>query len=71
VLINQSVVQQVDRDRYVVYVENNGTVEERIVKLGSRQGNRVEVLEGLAVGDRVIVSGFQRLVHGQRVSVAG
>ncbi len=71
VLINQSVVQQVDRHRYVVYVENNGTVEERIVKLGGRQGNRVEVLEGLAVGDRVIVSGFQRLVHGQRVSVAG
>jgi membrane fusion protein (multidrug efflux system) len=71
VLINQTVVQQVDRGRYVVYIEKNGKAEERRVKLGGRQGNMVQVLEGLDAGDRLIVSGFQKLVNGQLVSVSG
>ncbi|MDZ7289495.1 MAG: efflux RND transporter periplasmic adaptor subunit [candidate division KSB1 bacterium] len=68
-LISENLVLQVDKNKLVVYVENGGKAEERIVKLGGRQGNMVEIVSGLAPGDRVIVSGFQKLVHGNPVNV--
>lgn len=70
-LISENIIQQVDRNKYVIYVEHQGKAEERVVKLGARQGNLVEVLDGLKAGERVITSGFQKLVHGQSVTVAG
>lgn len=68
-LISENVVLQVDRNKLVVYVENGGTAQERIVKLGGRQGNLVEIVSGLAPGDKVIVAGFQKLVNGNPVKV--
>jgi RND family efflux transporter MFP subunit len=69
VLVSENLVQLVDRDRLIVYVENNNRAEERRLKLGGRQGNLVEVVEGLRKGDRLIVAGFQKLVDGQAVNV--
>ena len=63
-LISESIVQLVDRDRSIVYVEKNGRAEERRLKLGGRQGNMVEVLEGLSAGDRLIIVGYQKLIDG-------
>ena len=67
ILVSESVVQLVDRDRMIVYVANNGRAEERRLKLGSRQGGQVEVLEGLNAGDHLIVVGYQKLVNGTPV----
>jgi len=69
-LVSDNVLQLVDRGRVVVYVENNGKAEERQLTLGGRQGNQVEVLEGLKPGDRLIVVGFQKLVNGTPVIVS-
>jgi membrane fusion protein (multidrug efflux system) len=69
-LISDNVVQLVDRDRVVAYVENNGIAEERSLTLGGRQGNQVEVLGGLKPGDHLIVVGFQKLVNGTPVIVS-
>jgi membrane fusion protein (multidrug efflux system) len=69
VLVSENLVQLVDRDRMIVYVENGGKAEERRLTLGGRQGIKVEVLEGLNVGDRLIVSGQQKLVNGSSVIV--
>lgn len=69
ILVDESIIQQVDRNRLVVYVENNGRAEERVVKLGAREGNRVEIVSGLKPGDRVIVAGFKKLVDGQLVEI--
>ncbi|RIK79750.1 hypothetical protein DCC62_05055 [candidate division KSB1 bacterium] len=66
-LLSENTVLQVDRDKLIVYVENGGTAQERLVKLGGRQGNLVEIVSGLSPGERVIVSGFQRLVNGSPV----
>jgi len=66
-LISESIVQLVDRDRYVVFVENRGKAEERRLRLGGRQGNLIEVLDGLTPGDRLIVAGYQKLVNGTPV----
>jgi membrane fusion protein (multidrug efflux system) len=68
-LISENIIQQVDRDRYIVYVENRDKAEERRLKLGGRQGNMVEVLEGLKPGDHLIVTGYQKLVNGSAVVV--
>lgn len=69
ITIDQNLVQQVDRDRNIVYVEANGKAEERPVTLGARQGNIVEITSGLNAGDRIIISGFQLLTAGQAVTI--
>jgi membrane fusion protein (multidrug efflux system) len=69
ILISGNIIQLVDRDRSIVYVENAGKAEERRVKLGGRQGILVEILEGLISGDHLIVSGYQKVVNGSPVTV--
>jgi membrane fusion protein (multidrug efflux system) len=68
-LISENIVQLVDRDRTIVYVENGGKAEERRLKIGGRQGIMVEVLHGLKAGDRLIVDGQQKVVDGSTVIV--
>jgi membrane fusion protein (multidrug efflux system) len=69
VLVSENIVQLVDRDRIIVYVEHDGKAEERRLKLGGRQGIMMEVLDGLKVGDHLVVTGFQKLVDGTAVKV--
>jgi RND family efflux transporter MFP subunit len=68
-LVSDNIIQLVDRNRSIVYVENGGKAEERNLKLGGRQGNMVEVLEGLKPGDRLIVTGYSKLVNGTPVNI--
>ena len=68
-LISENIVQLVDRDRSIVYVENGGRAEERRLRIGARRGNLMEVLDGLKAGDRLITVGFQKLVNGTPVTV--
>jgi multidrug efflux system membrane fusion protein len=39
----------------------------RIVKVGRQSGERVEILSGLSEGDRVIVTGAEKVTEGARV----
>jgi multidrug efflux pump subunit AcrA (membrane-fusion protein) len=70
ILVSETIIQRVDRNKMVVYVERNGVAEERVVKIGGRLNGMVEIVDGLNPGDRVIVSGFQNLVNGQPVRVS-
>jgi RND family efflux transporter MFP subunit len=69
ILVNESMLLQVDADTYALYVEKDGRAVRRSVTLGARSGSNAEVLSGLATGDRLIVSGAQGLYDGQPVSV--
>ncbi len=69
-LLEEAIVQQVDRNRLVVYVENNGRAEERVVQLGGRSDNQVEIVSGVKAGDRIIVSGYHNVINGQTVVVS-
>jgi membrane fusion protein (multidrug efflux system) len=69
ILVSENIIQLVDRDRHIVYVEREGRAEERVLALGGRDGNNLEVVAGLAPGDRLITEGYQRLVNGQQVLV--
>ncbi len=69
-LLEEEIVQQLDRNRLVVYVEKSNKAEERRVTLGSREGNLVEIVSGLQPGDRVITTGYQNIINGQQVAIA-
>lgn len=68
-LVSNDIIQLVDKDRNIVYVEENGKAVERKLSLGAHQGNLVEVLAGLREGDRLIVSGYQKCANGTTVAV--
>jgi RND family efflux transporter MFP subunit len=53
----------------VVYVVRDGRAEERPVQRGLRSGRMVEILEGIAPGDEVIVDGAGFLSQGAAVDV--
>ncbi len=55
----------------LVYVVEEGQAKLRPIQLGEPVGNRLEVLGGLAEGERVVVRGNERLMPDQPVTVAG
>lgn len=52
-----------------VYVIADGKAEERRVKTGARTDGRVEILEGVKVGETVATSGLSQLATGTAVAV--
>jgi membrane fusion protein (multidrug efflux system) len=57
------------KDGSRVFVSRNGVAQERPVRLGAVEGNRVVVLDGLKPGDELIVTGHRELIHGQPLNV--
>ena len=53
----------------VLFVERNGIIESRPVKMGAFQKQFVEIQEGLLANDNVVVIGQQDVVDGQQVEV--
>jgi RND family efflux transporter MFP subunit len=48
-------------------VEKDGSARMRIVKAGRQTGERVEILSGLTDGDRLIVTGIEKVTEGAKV----
>ncbi|MGC2321709.1 MAG: efflux RND transporter periplasmic adaptor subunit [Terriglobales bacterium] len=65
VLVPHDAVRQ-DNGQPVVFLYRDGKVERRAVRVGATQGNDVEVIAGVADGDRLVV-GTEPLKDGQRV----
>jgi RND family efflux transporter MFP subunit len=49
----------------------SGTVKPALVRVGAVSERGVEVVSGLAVGDRIVATGVDRLTNGARVTVSG
>ena len=56
-------------DKYVYVLKDDGTVESRFVTTGRQVGDRIEVLAGLAEGEKVVIAGSARLLDGMKVQV--
>ena len=73
-VVPQQAVQR-SEEGYFVYVvtdrEGGPVAEARPITMGESQGGWVPVEGGLAVGDRVVVSGQQQVAAGDRVNVVG
>jgi membrane fusion protein, multidrug efflux system len=71
VIPESALVRIMQDDRATVYaVTSSNTVAIRPVKVGVRLPGRVEVIEGLNAGDRIIVEGVQKVGPGSRVVAA-
>ena len=66
--IPQVAVGSSQTGKFVYVVGKNNTVEIRQVHLGMRSGTRVEVLDGLREGERVITGNLQKIGPGMAVS---
>ncbi len=53
--------------RHVVYPVKDNKVERRVIRIGQRQGGKVEVVEGLQAGETIVVLGVQRVRPGAEV----
>jgi membrane fusion protein, multidrug efflux system len=54
---------------FVYLISADNTVSVRPVRLGVTDGDRVEVLSGIAPGDRIVVDGADKLRDGAKVNV--
>jgi multidrug efflux system membrane fusion protein len=64
-----SAVQRGAPGTFVYLVNPNNTVSVRPVELGTVDGERVVVQKGLALNDRVVVDGADKLRDGIRINV--
>lgn len=67
-LLEQQASGQKLRRAFVVNADN--TVSARTVEAGERQGDTIEILSGLQVGDKLVIRGHHSLIDGDRVSIA-
>lgn len=70
-LVIPNISIQTDGTTSHIYVLNSGRAAKRTVRLGASDGNRTEVLEGLAAGDTLATVGLNNLKDGSTVNVVG
>ena len=71
-VVPANLVQQTGAEKFLfAAVQDNGrwTARKRVVRTGETYADRVEILEGLAPGDRVVTFGFQKIADGQPLSI--
>jgi membrane fusion protein (multidrug efflux system) len=54
-------------DGKLVYVVQDGVAHRRVVQIGNRTSQAVQVVEGLAAGEQIVVSGLQQMRDGVEV----
>ncbi|MBM3311468.1 MAG: efflux RND transporter periplasmic adaptor subunit, partial [Candidatus Aminicenantes bacterium] len=72
-VVPSNIVQQTGAEKFLfAAVQENGrwTARRRVVRTGESYADRVEILDGLAAGDRVVTFGFQKIADGQPLSFA-
>ncbi len=69
--IPSGALQQGNQGAFVYVILPDDTVVVRPVKTGARSGDRVAVLEGVQVAERVVLEGTDRLRAGAKVRVIG
>jgi RND family efflux transporter MFP subunit len=67
-LVPKNAVRKID-GRDVVFVVKENVAERRAVRTGAADGDHVEVLSGLQVGEQVVVDGPATLADGTRVTI--
>ncbi len=67
--VPESALLHQGRDHFVVVVGEGGTAERRKIQIGARRPGEVEVVEGLAAGERVVTHGADKVRPGQKVEI--
>ena len=69
-VVPEIAIMQVGMDSFVYRVTAEQTAERVPVELGARRKGEVEIVSGLAAGDRIVTEGTVKLRDGARVSYA-
>jgi RND family efflux transporter MFP subunit len=72
IVVPQNIIQKTGTENFLFSAtKENGRwiVSRKVVQTGENYNDRVEILAGINPGDFVVISGFQNLADGQRVSV--
>ncbi len=67
IFVPKSAIYRVGALEYVYVIDNNNVAHLRYVKTGKVLGDRVEIVSGLHVGDRIAVSNVNSLFDGAKV----
>ncbi len=69
VVIPRDVIMTGSRGKYVFVVGRNSAAEDRRITTGISNDDEIEIIEGLAPNDRLIVKGFETLRDNSKVKV--
>ena len=69
IVIPKNIILTGNRGKYVFVVERNSAADDRNIVTGIENKDYVEVLEGLAVNDRLIIKGFETLPDNSKVKI--
>jgi RND family efflux transporter MFP subunit len=75
ILIPQSIISENANGEQYVYVVKNiknniGIATQTVVKTGKTQGDVIEILDGVSVGDQLIEAGARTVKNGQEVKIS-
>lgn len=70
IFVPQSAVLSRNGQQYVFVLLPDGTVEQRTVKIGLLNDEAEEIIEGLSVGEKVVLTNQDKLQTGMKVKVA-
>jgi multidrug efflux system membrane fusion protein len=71
VIVPTSAIQRGAPGTFVYTVQADATVKVQTVKLGATADDRVVIADGLAVGDKVVIDGADKLKDGGKVMLPG
>jgi multidrug efflux system membrane fusion protein len=69
ITVPSSAIQRGSQGTYVYIVKDDNTVSVKAVKTGPSQGDNIAVTDGLAVGDKVVIDGSDKLRDGAKITL--
>jgi RND family efflux transporter MFP subunit len=69
-VLPMNVIQKTDRGNFVFVADAQNKAKMIPVQLGNTYASKVEIIDGLALGDKVIISGFEELNEGDQLEYA-
>jgi len=67
-LLPSAAIQRNTNDTYVYFIKPDNTVTIRSIKVGTTEGDQSEIISGISPGDRVVMTGVDKLQEGTKVN---
>jgi len=67
-LLPSAAIQRNTNDTYVYLIKPDNTVTVRNIKIGTTEGDQSEIASGLSPGDKVVMTGVDKLQEGSKVA---